>query len=205
MIVLIRSYEGERKLCTKLPRLTLTPVEDNTLHLTASTNSLNVIFCQKKGHLARVCLSKQHANPSSAGGRAQFKPPRQPGRTRLVDSTQQYTGEPDTYSLFTVTGHSDRPLLVTVEISGTTSDMEVDTGASCSLVSETTYNKLKTQTGLPPLQSTAAELRTYTGEQIPILDILEIPVCYHNQKVTVELLVVKGDGPRAEIGFNRSL
>ena len=152
-------------------------------------------FCQKKGHLARVCLSKQHANPSSAGGRAQFKPPRQPGRTHLVDSTQQYTDEPDTYSLFTVTGHSNRPLLVTVEINGTTLDMEVDTGASRSLVSETTYNKLKTQTGLPPLQSTAAELRTYTGEQIPILGILEIPVCYHNQKVTVELLVVKGDGP----------
>ena len=149
-------------------------------------------FCQKKGHLARVCLSKQHANPSSAGDRAQLKPPRQPGRTHLVDSTQQYT---DTYSLFTVTGHSNRPLLVTVEINGTTLDMEVDTGASRSLVSEIIYNKLKTQTGLPRLQSTAAELCTYTGEQIPILGILEIPVYYHNQKVTVELLVVKRDGP----------
>ena len=44
------------------------------------------------------------------------------------------------------------------------------------------------------MQSTTAELRTYTGEQIPILGILNIPVCYHNQRVTVELLVVKGDG-----------
>ena len=32
-------------------------------------------FCQKKGHLARVCLSMQHANPSSGGRRAQLKPP----------------------------------------------------------------------------------------------------------------------------------
>ena len=83
--------------------------------------------------------------------------------------------------------------MVTVEINSTTLNMEVDTGASHSLVSETTYNQLKTQTDLPPLQSTTAELRTYTGEQIPILGILNIPVCYHNQRVTVELLVVKGD------------
>ena len=85
--------------------------------------------------------------------------------------------------------------MVTVEINSTTLNMEVDTGASRSLVGETTYNQLKTQTDLPPLQSTTAELRTYTGEKIPILGILNIPVCYHNQRVTVELLVVKGDGP----------
>ena len=152
-------------------------------------------FCQKKGHLERVCRSRQYANPATASGKAQGKAPRQPGRTHLVDSTQQGSDEPDTYSLFTVTSHSSRPLMVTVEINSTTLNMEVDTGASRSLVSEATYNQLKTQTDLPPLQSTTAELRTYTGEQIPILGILNIPVCYNNQRVTVELLVVKGDGP----------
>ena len=148
-------------------------------------------FCQKKGHLARVCQTKQRSSNKGQG-----KSPRQPGRTHLVESTHQLSGdEPDTYSLFTVTSSSGRPLLVTVNIHSTTLDMEVDTGASRSLVSEMTYNKLKKQTDLPPLQSTTAQLRTYTGEQIPILGILNITVCYCNQNVTVELLVVKGDGP----------
>ena len=153
-------------------------------------------FCQKKGHLARVCQSKQHINPSSASGKTQVisRAPRQ-GRTLLVDSPQQHNDEPDTYSLFTVTGHANRPIQVTVEVNSTTLNMEVDTGASRSLISETTYNQLLNQTDLPPLQSTTAELRTYTGEQIPILGILNIPVCYHNQKVIADLLVVKGDGP----------
>ena len=48
-----------------------------------------------------------------------------------------------TYSLFTVTSHSSKPLTVTVEINSTTLNMEVDTGASPSLVSEATYNQLK--------------------------------------------------------------
>ena len=36
---------------------------------------------------------------------------------------------------------------------------------------------------------------TYTGEQLPILGILTIPISYLTQTVTVELVVVKGDGP----------
>ena len=97
-------------------------------------------FCQKKGHLARVCQSKQHINPSSASGKTQVisRAPRQ-GRTLLVDSPQQHNNEPDTYSLFTVTGHANRPIQVTVEVNSTTLNMEVDTGASRSLISETTY------------------------------------------------------------------
>ena len=114
----------------------------------------------------------------------------------LHESTDQLSGdEPDTYSLFTVTSSSSEPLLVTVYIHSITLDMKVDTGASRSLVSEATYNKLKTQTDLPPLQSTTAKLCTHTGEQIPILGILNITVCYHNQKETVEFSNVKGDGP----------
>ena len=42
--------------------------------------------------------------------------------------------------------------------------MEVDTGALRSLIHETTYKMFQTQTDLPPLQSTTAQLWTYTGE-----------------------------------------
>lgn len=84
---------------------------------------------------------------------------------------------------------------MTVSIDSTSLEMELDTGASRSIISEATYKNLQTQTELPSLQSTNAQLRTYTGEQLPILGILTIPISYLTQTVTVELVVVKGDGP----------
>ena len=45
------------------------------------------------------------------------------------------------------------------------------------------------------MQSTTAQLHTYTGEQLQILGILTIPISYLTHTVTVELIVVKGDGP----------
>ena len=84
---------------------------------------------------------------------------------------------------------------MTVSINSTPVEIGLDTGASCSIISEATYKKLQTQTDLPPMQSTTAQLHTYTGEQLQILGILTIPISYLTQTVTVELIVVKGDGP----------
>ena len=86
---------------------------------------------------------------------------------------------------------------MTVSINSTPVEMGLDTGASRSIISEATYKKLQTQTDLPPMQSTCttAQLHTYTGEQLQILGILTIPISYLTHTVTVELMVVKGDGP----------
>ena len=47
--------------------------------------------------------------------------------------------------------------------------MEIDTGASLSLISKATYDKLQSSATLPPLKSEQIKLRTYTGEEINVL------------------------------------
>ena len=50
--------------------------------------------------------------------------------------------EEDDYSVYHVTGTPVNPFLVTVSIINTSVEMEVDTGASVSIISEATYNHL---------------------------------------------------------------
>ena len=70
--------------------------------------------------------------------------------------------------------------------------MEVDTGASLSIISEKTYSSLH---NAPQLQSTEARLRTYTGESLPVLGSITVTVHHNNQQKTLPLLIVQGEGP----------
>ena len=79
--------------------------------------------------------------------------------------------------------------------------MEIDTGASVTLVSEATFDTLKTSTTIPPLEPASIKLRTYTGEEIRTLGTIPVTVEKDGQKVTLPLLVVAGTGPNL-IGRN---
>ena len=69
--------------------------------------------------------------------------------------------------------------------------MEVDTGASLSIISESTYHSL---IALPELNSTDVTLHTYTGESIVVLGSLEVDVSYEVEMFTLPLIVVQGSG-----------
>ena len=72
--------------------------------------------------------------------------------------------------------------------------MEVDTGASASIISQTTYHKLSPTHALP-LQPSNVKLHTYTREELKVLGSLMTEVQYLNQKAKLHLLVVAGSGP----------
>ena len=89
--------------------------------------------CKKRGHLARVCWSKPTTSPLSQG--TQFKrPTSQPVRQvgeESNDSVQPiYTLEQGQDSLLP-------PIKVHVELDRCSVPMEVDTGASVSIMPET--------------------------------------------------------------------
>ena len=52
--------------------------------------------------------------------------------------------------------------------------MEVDTGASYSLISETTVKALWDANDAPPLRQTEVKLRTYTGQKIRVLGSITV-------------------------------
>ena len=70
--------------------------------------------------------------------------------------------------------------------------MEIDTGASLSLVSEVTYKKLWPGKRLLP---TPVKLTTYSGEKLPVVGQMQAQVHHDNQSAQLSFVVVKGDGP----------
>ena len=72
--------------------------------------------------------------------------------------------------------------------------MEIDTGASVSIISENTYESVFT--AKPQLcRNNEVELRTYTGQKIPVVGSCTVTVSHNNQTVQLPLLVVSGNGP----------
>ena len=71
--------------------------------------------------------------------------------------------------------------------------MEVDSGASRSTVSQYVYNTLLTDF---PLQNTDVTLRNYSGEKVPILGEISVPIKYSsNGEMVLDLIVVQGKRP----------
>ena len=81
--------------------------------------------------------------------------------------------------------------MVRVNINKKSVPMEVDTGASVTILNEKTHTYL----GKPSLTSCNQKLRTYTGEQIQVLGKVLVGVNYKDQDAELPALVVRGDGP----------
>jgi len=104
--------------------------------------------------------------------------------------------EEDDYSMYKMTATPVKPLLVTVSINNASLEMEVDTGASVSIISEETYNRLWTpEDAPPPLQESCVKLRTYSGEQIGVKGSTTVTVKYKEQTEQLPLVVTNGSGP----------
>jgi hypothetical protein len=73
--------------------------------------------------------------------------------------------------------------------------MEIDTGASVSIISEATYDKLWPKARAPALQDSTARLRTYTGEELRVLGTINVVVLAKGIEEHLPLVVVAGNGP----------
>ena len=80
-------------------------------------------------------------------------------------------------------------------LNATEVEMEVDTGASATIMSEATCRRLWPKAKAPLLQPTQARLQTYTGEPLTVLGAITVDVQYHKQSATLSLVVVRGSGP----------
>ena len=72
--------------------------------------------------------------------------------------------------------------------------MEIDTGATLTVISESTYRQAWTKEQAPPLQMTKTKLRTYTGQEIPVKGSLQVTVVHGSQQKVLPLIVTEGQG-----------
>ena len=97
--------------------------------------------------------------------------------------------------MYNLTGTSIKPLKVIVRVDNRELEMEVDTRASLSIISEETYSRLWPEEKKPSLQESNITLRTYSGEQLAIKGTLKVDFEYKDQKAHLQLVVATGQGP----------
>ena len=115
--------------------------------------------------------------------------------TRRSSDVKQITEEPvnsQEYDLFNLPSGSRAPFYVTVSIDNVSLPMEVDTGASFTVISKETYNNLFLS---HPLRTSTVKLKTYTGESLRIYGQFTANVQYQDQRFDLLVLVAGDKGP----------
>ena len=87
----------------------------------------------------------------------------------------------DDYSIYNLTGPPVKPLVVSVKLNSVELEMELDTGASISAISEATYNGLRPQGKAPAIQESQVKLKTDSGEQLSMKRAIEVEVQHKDQ------------------------
>ena len=114
----------------------------------------------------------------------------------MTDGDSPNSHSVQSYDLFhTKSGRQSTPFLVIVDIDGQTLEMEEDTGAAISLMSETAFRNLWGNSEQPSLRWSPIRLTTYTGESTQARGSYYVTVTYGNNTHQLQLLVVPRDGP----------
>ena len=113
-----------------------------------------------KGHIARACRSRKRNQPK-------IQPSNSPlPNTNPVREEEEGTDD-EVYTMFPLRTKKYKPIYVTVQVNNASLRMEVDTGATLSVISDATYHQLWEDKPLP-LSNSNVRLRTNTGEDIPV-------------------------------------
>ena len=155
--------------------------------------------CGKTGHIAPACQSTSTRPPQSW---RQGDTQRRKHKTHHVhddgqpsddaqpsDGTDSSDGD---FKLHRVAKQSSDPIIVALWLNGQNLDMEVDTGASFSVISEATRQRMFSNETLHPSDLV---LKTYTDESMKVRGTLNMWVKYGDQKEKLVLVVVEGNGP----------
>ena len=151
--------------------------------------------CKRKGHISRQCK----INPSvSTVGNQNLKFKKKSSKIRYVGeniesgSDSDDTATPKQVWPVMSLKYKDKPIVVKVKINGKVLEMELDTGASLTIISEEVYRRNFSEIALNPCDKL---LRTYTGQNLKVMGELRVQVGYGKQIKQLEMIVVHGGGP----------
>ena len=133
--------------------------------------------CGKQGHLKRMCCQMHRTKDFYKETSGQS--------IKAVDKTESV-------SLYAITDRSVKPFKVDLKLNGKPISMELDTGASMSLISAKTFYQLFPGAKVEP---TTTQLYSYPGEPISVREQVEVEVQYGEQLFKLPLVIVNGEGP----------
>ena len=148
--------------------------------------------CGGRGHIAPFCRTPPQAgrNPPQRFRRHGRRGRMNPQRTGQVIADTA-SDESNPLPIHTLGGKHVKPKMVDLLINNKPVQMEIDTGAAVSLISEEVKRKL-----FPDIKLSKSRvlLQTYTGEQMTVLGEMRVHVKYGKQSKSLMLIVVAGDG-----------
>ena len=190
-ILIAQSYETAEKDATEL-----LPQDANTQPVyrvqpapTTGAHRKKCYRCAKAGHWPSACRFKNERchNCNKVGHIkcACSAPPKSTpvGNVQLVSESDitninSTTGVAHEYPLFTLTASQTPPIVIPVKINDKQIQMELNTGAAVSLVSEGTYKLHWPEQQLP---QSSDKLKMYSGEYLDILGSADVTVEYGEQ------------------------
>ena len=144
--------------------------------------------CGKKGHIATACRSAKPGNARQPQ-RKQVRFNRFP--TKFVTTDNESDSE--SLPLHTIGGGgATPPIKVPLLINDTLLSMELDTGATITIVSD---RKFREAFPRAKMEKSDVRLKTYTGESLPVVGEVVVNVKHNKQAKDLVLIIVGGDGP----------
>ena len=110
--------------------------------------------------------------------------------TTELESVSESMG--DLFTVYKSEGGPDTPIVLKPVVNGVTLKMELDTGASVSLISGSVWRESFPES---ELVDSDVLLKTYTGEKLRVLGQMQATVVYNGQMRSLPLLVMAGNGP----------
>ena len=145
-------------------------------------------YCGKKGHIAPACRNKKFEENDYCNSKGRSKRPRP--RANYLQRDDFPKEESD--KLYVLTTNRSDPVIVELTINGISMKMELDTGASVSIVSEKTW---KSKLRKVKLSRSPVRLRTYTDQTLRVLGEVWVNVICQKQRAKLRLVIVAGNGP----------
>jgi hypothetical protein len=144
-------------------------------------------ICKKKGHLKKKCKEAQEGTSSKNKSSSRYK---KKSKHLYLDGKEDNSSDNE-YTFYRMNSNKrEKPIVVNFLLNGISVPMEIDTGASKSVISRKTLTNIDGK-----MKPTHVKLRTYTGEEIPIVGETMIRVSSGNQTRDFTAIVVEGDGP----------
>ncbi|PFX22067.1 Uncharacterized protein K02A2.6 [Stylophora pistillata] len=85
-----------------------------------------------------------------------------------------------------------KEFIVPVAIDGRTVDMELDTGASVTIIPKSIWTDVLAS---KPVERTDVKLRSYSGQEIPVIGEARVQVAYRDQEAVLPVVITGNDGP----------
>ena len=144
-------------------------------------------MCKQRGHIAKACRSSGKKPPDRNQGKSRRQ-------THFVEEQETNSPPRESYTLFTLRSKGSKPIRVSVLVNKQKVDMEVDTGAARTIISEHTFNEIQKMRKLE-LKTSDIILNSYSGHEIKVLGTCDVEVVYQDVQKPLTILVVEGQGP----------